>query len=180
MIFEGRRYLEIKTATQSSHVDLGAYDMPFHNLVPVLLLAAVISLHAAHPAAAASNTTSTVTLIVGAGGCTGHSWGENGSKFGYSVLLTQLNVTGTCNATNVRISKLYIDGACASSRDNSLSCVPDPFASAPIKKPSTPDLLRPVCVWLAHDSSDLCPYTPRHAVVGGTCVPLKNGSLCIV
>ena len=92
-------------------------------LAPVLLLAAFLG-SAAQLVSAQDNTTSTATLIVTAGGCEGHAWGSHGNKIGYSVLLTGLVVPATCNATSdVRISKLYVEGACASSRDNSLACV---------------------------------------------------------
>jgi hypothetical protein len=82
--------------------------MPFYKLAPIIVLAAVISLHAAQQVEAANNATSAATLTIAAGGCVGHSWGGNGNKFGYSVLLTQLGVATTCNSTSVRISKLYV------------------------------------------------------------------------
>ena len=109
------------TSSQSSVRLLWPRNMPSCKLAPVILLAAVISLHAAQPAEAANNATSAATLTIAGGGCVGHSWGGDGSKFGYSVLLTQLSVATTCNATDVRISKLYVEGACADTRDNSLS-----------------------------------------------------------
>ncbi len=98
--------------------------MLFSNTASALLLAVLVG-SAAHLASAETNSNTTATLTLAGGGCQGHAWGSHGNKFGYSVLLTGLQVPASCNATAaVRISKLYVEGSCSSSRDNSLACVP--------------------------------------------------------
>ncbi len=93
-------------------------------LASVLLLAVLLG-SASQRVSAQVDSTDTATLLVPAGGCVGHSWGQNGDKLDYSVQLMSLGVPATCDATaSVRISKIYVEGACASSRDNSLACAP--------------------------------------------------------
>ncbi len=55
--------------------------------------------------------------------CTGIAVTGLDAKYGYNLTLVNTTIPSTCADVNIRISKVFLDGACASKRDNSFSCV---------------------------------------------------------
>jgi len=80
-----------------------------------------VALAAVHFTTAQITQTANITL---AGlSCTGHAFTGLPAKYAYNLTLNSLTVATGCADINIRISKLYVEGACASKRDNSFSCV---------------------------------------------------------
>ena len=53
--------------------------------------------------------------------CTGYAFTGLSAKYSYNLTLTNITVPTGCSDADIRISKLYVDGACASKRDNSFA-----------------------------------------------------------
>ena len=53
--------------------------------------------------------------------CSGYEFNALPAKYGYNLTLSSITIAPGCADADIRISKLYVGGACASSRGNSLS-----------------------------------------------------------
>ena len=95
----------------------GHHPQGLPQMLKRLILAAVLL--AIQIGAASTSQSATLTLVGSA--CSGHAFTGLTAKYDYNLTLASITVPTGCADTNIRISKLYIDGTCASTRNNAFT-----------------------------------------------------------
>lgn len=72
----------------------------------------------AHQTAAATATSQSANITLAGSTCSGHAFTGLSAKYSYNLTLESITVPEGCADANIRISKLYLDGSCASTRNN--------------------------------------------------------------
>lgn len=122
---------------------------------------------------AAAATTQSAALTLAGSTCTGHAFTGLSSKYDYNMTLASITVPTGCADANIRISKLYVEGTCASTRNNDFSITSPQDVTCSDKVTSATDA--PICQDVFSSSSS--DWVSGNLITAGT--NIDSGDICI-
>lgn len=136
----------------------------------VVFLAAVLL---ALQAVSGATTSQSAVLTLAGSSCTGHAFTGLSAKYDYNLTLSSLTVPTGCADANIRISKLYVEGTCASTRNNDFSITSPQDVTCSDKVTSATDAT--ICQEV-FSSSNSDWVTANLVTLGST---IDSGNICI-